>query len=158
MKKIVLLICAIIGCLCYASAQNIVLRVSLNDGTKNEYVIAERPKIMFEDDNVVFLYRNVSTSYPKKNLVDFVFEDTAVGIKDLKKGDTRFFYFEDNDRIIIEGVNDLNQVKVFSINGILQSVPTNKTNNGVVLLLSDLSKGYYIINIGNNQSVKITRR
>lgn len=158
MKRSVLLICAIVGGLLHISAQDIILRVILSDGSQNEYVIAERPQIKFEDNNVVFLYKNVSTSYPKENIVNFIFEDTSAGIKVLKNGDTRFFYYDNNDRIIIEGINDKDQVKVFSINGIQQRASIDKTNCGVAISLSGLSKGHYIISIGNKQSVKITRR
>ena len=140
------------------SAEDIVLRVILSDGTQNDYIIAERPQISFSDNKVTFTYRNASTEYLKADLQNFVFIDPSTGISQLKMGDTRISFKEESNRIIVEGADNKDLIKVFSISGIQYNANAIQNEDRIEIALTDLPKGYYIIKIGNKQSIKISKK
>lgn len=158
MKKILITFLVSFCCLSELLAEDIILRVILNDGTQNDYIIAERPQISFSDNKVTFTYRNSSTEYLKADLQNFVFLDPSTGISQLRIGDTRVSFKEKNNRIIVEGTDNKDQIQVFSISGIQYDTNVIQTGDGIEIALTDLPKGYYIIKIGNKQSIKISKK
>lgn len=158
MKKILITFLVSFCCLSELLAEDIILRVILNDGTQNDYIIAERPQISFSDNKVTFTYRNASTEYLKADLQNFVFLDPSTGISQLRIGDTRVSFKEKNNRIIVEGTDNKDQIQVFSISGIQYDTNVIQTGDGIEIALTDLPKGYYIIKIGNKQSIKISKK
>ena len=158
MKKILITFLISFCCLSELLAEDIILRVILNDGTQNDYIIAERPQISFSDNKVTFTYRNASTEYLKADLQNFVFLDPSTGISQLRIGDTRVSFKEKNNRIIVEGTDNKDQIQVFSISGIQYDTNVIQTGDGIEIALTDLPKGYYIIKIGNKQSIKISKK
>lgn len=158
MRKLLITFLVSFCCLSEISAEDIILRVILSDGTQNDYIIAERPQISFSDNKVTFTYRNSSTEYLKADLQNFVFLDPSTGISQLRIGDTRVSFKEKNNRIIVEGTDNKDQIQVFSISGIQYDTNVIQTGDGIEIALTDLPKGYYIIKIGNKQSIKISKK
>lgn len=142
----------------FVNAKEAIMRVILQDSTQNDYILSERPKIKFEGGKTTFLYKNMTTNYTTADIQIFVFADPSTGIGIIKTCDTRLFYLENNGDIVVEGGSDKEKIKAFSISGIRQDANASTTSDGVVISIPDLPKGHYIINIGNKQSVKITRR
>ena len=158
MRKLLITFLVSFCCLSELLAEDIILRVILNDGTQNDYIISERPQISFSDNKVTFTYRNASTEYLKADLQNFLFIDSSTGISQLRMGDTRVSYKEKNNSIIVEGTDNNDQIQVFSISGIQYYANVIKTGDRIELALTDLPKGYYIIKIGNKQSIKISKK
>lgn len=158
MKKILITFLVSFCCLSELLAEDIILRVILNDGTQNDYIIAERPQISFSDNKVTFTYRNASTEYLKADLQNFVFIDPSTGISQLKMGDTRISFKEESNRIIVEGADNKDQIQVFSISGIQYNANAVQNEDGIEIALTDLPKGYYIIKIRNKQTIKISKK
>lgn len=160
MKRILLHLFTIFFCLpMLAEDTDMILRVELNDGTRNDYVIADRPQISFENDKVVFVYKSISTSYLKKDIRNFTFlnkDDT--GILELRGGDTRITYTGNSDKIIVEGITEREQIKVYSVSGQQYLVTINYAGSHAEIILTSLPSGYYIINIKDKQSIKILRK
>ena len=158
MKKILITFLVSFCCLSELLAEDIILRIILSDGTQNDYIIAERPQISFSDNKVTFTYRNTSTEYLKADLQNFLFIDPSTGISQLKMGDTRISFKEESNRIIVEGAENKDQIQVYSISGIQYDTNVIQTGDGIEIALTDLPKGYYIIKIGNKQSIKISKK
>ena len=158
MKQLLITFLVSFCCLSELLAEDIILRVILNDGTQNDYIIAERPQITFSENKVTFIYRNVSTEYLKADLQNFVFLDPSTGISQLRIGDTRVSFKEKNNRIIVEGADNKDHIQVFSISGIQYDTNVIQSGDGIEIALTDLPKGYYIIKIGNKQSIKISKK
>ena len=157
-KQLSLVFFAIFCCHTRMSAEVIILRVILNNGTQNDYVLAERPQISFGESKVTFTYRNATTDYVKSDLQNFVFLDPSTGISPLKAGDTRVIYREEAGRITVEGIDDREQIQIYAISGVQYNAATSQTGNDIEILLTGLPKGYYIIKIGNKQSIKILKK
>ena len=150
-------------CCCYlrieAADVNTILRVELKDGTNNDYLLAARPQISFEGNKVVFLCKSISTSYNRENVRNFVFlDDSGTGIQELKTGDTRFSYSVETRQVTIEGDLSSEDIKVYSVSGLQYHPELNYTSNQVKISLASLPHGFYIINIGNKQSIKIIKK
>lgn len=158
MKKLLITFLVSFCCLSELLAEDIILRIILSDGTQNDYIIAERPQISFSDNKVTFTYRNTSTEYLKADLQNFLFIDPSTGISQLKMGDTRISFKEESNRIIVEGADNKDQIQVYSISGIQYDTNVIQTGDGIEIALTDLPKGYYIIKIGNKQSIKISKK
>lgn len=142
-----------------AADVNIVLRVELKDGTNNDYLLEDRPQINFESNKVVFLCKNISTSYNRENVRNFVFLNVnETGIQKLMEGDTRFSYSIGARQVTIEGDLGSAEIKVYSISGQQFNPEISRSSNQVMIYLASLPDGYYIINIGNKQSIKIIKK
>lgn len=160
MKRILFLLYICCCCLSVSAADtNTILRVELKDGTNNDYMLAERPRISFEGDKVVFLCKSISTSYVRENIQNFVFlEDNNTGIQELRAGDTRISYSIEAEKVTIEGIAENEIINIYSISGQQCQPPVNYSSNQAEILLTPLPNGYYIINIGNKQSIKIIKK
>ncbi len=158
MKKILIVFFAIFCWHTSMVAEDIILRVILNNGTQNDYILAERPQISFGESKITFTYRNATTDYVKSDLQNFVFLDSSTGISPMRAGDTRVTYREEAGRITVEGIDDKGQIQIYAISGIQYNAVTSQIGNGIEIMLTGLPKGYYIIKIGNNQSIKISKK
>ena len=159
MKKLILLL--LLSCcsqILFAVESDITLLVELKDGTKHEYLVADKPKIEFAESQVVFVCKNITAQYNKADLQNFVFlNENEVGIQKVGIGDTRIFYSEDNQQVTIEGITDTKQIRVYSLNGQLQQVTLNSGNGRIEMSLASLPKGYYIVSLSNKQTIKILK-
>ncbi|MDE7455675.1 MAG: T9SS type A sorting domain-containing protein [Prevotella sp.] len=160
MKRILFLLYICCCCLSISAADtHTILRVELKDGTSNDYVLADRPRISFEGDKVVFLCKSISTSYTRENIQNFVFlEDSNTGFQELKAGDTRISYSIEAGKVTIEGITENENLNIYSISGQQCQPSVNYSSNRAEILLTPLPNGYYIINIGNKQSIKIIKK
>ena len=156
MRKYLFLLFVLCCRLSMAADDDYILRVELNDGTKNDYVLAERPQIQFENGNTVFLCKGISTTYDRSNIKRFTFVRKETGINSLKAGDTRISYFG-GDLLTVKSVNK-QQIRVYSIDGREWQVSIDSKGQRQDVSLAGLPGGYYIINIGKNQSIKILRK
>lgn len=157
MNKILLTFALFFSCLlAEAEDTNIILRIELKDGTTNDYIIAERPAIKFENGKAIFTCKGITTEYMETKIVRFSFLGEETGINELKAGDTRVHYSD--DKLVIEGVTEENQILIFSVDGKRQPATVNKSSKHIEVSLQGLPMGCYIINIGNKQSIKILKK
>ena len=157
MNKILLTLALFFSCLlAEAESTNIILRIELKDGTTNDYKIAERPVVKFENGKAVFTCKDITTEYMETNIVRFSFLGEGSGINELKAGNTRVHYSD--DKLVIEGVTEVDQILVFSLDGKRQPATVNKSSKHIEVSLEGLPMGCYIINIGNKQSIKVLKK
>ena len=157
MNKKLLLFAFIFKCLIVvAENTNVTLRVELKDGTTNDYIIAERPAIKFESGKIIFTCKSITTEYIETDVIRFSFLGEGTGISELKVGDTRVHYSD--DKLVIEGVTEVDQILVFSLDGKRQPATVNKPSKHIEVSLEGLSMGCYVIKIGNKQSIKVLKK
>ena len=140
----------------FANIGKSILRVELKDGTKNEYILEERPQIKFAGEKAVFYCNDVVTEYFKDNIERFAFICDETGISELNAGDTRISYI--GDKVLIEGVSESNNISVYSLDGKKQQIAISKVGQIVEMSLLNLSKGSYIISLSNKQSFKVLKK
>jgi len=140
----------------FANIGKSILRVELKDGTKNEYILEERPQIKFAGEKAVFYCNDVVTEYFKDNIERFAFICDETGISELNAGDTRISYI--GDKVLIEGVSESNNISVYSLDGKKQQIAISKVGQIIEMSLLNLSKGSYIISLSNKQSFKVLKK
>ena len=140
----------------FANIGKSILRVELKDGTKNEYILEERPQIKFAGEKAVFYCNDVVTEYFKDNIERFAFICDETGISELNEGDTRISYI--GDKVLLEGVSESNNISVYSLDGKKQQIAISKVGQIIEMSLLNLSKGSYIISLSNKQSFKVLKK
>lgn len=140
----------------FANIGKSILRVELKDGTKNEYILEERPQIKFAGEKAVFYCNDVVTEYFKDNIERFAFICDETGISELNAGDTRISYI--GDKVLLEGVSESNNISVYSLDGKKQQIAISKVGQIIEMSLLNLSKGSYIISLSNKQSFKVLKK
>lgn len=140
----------------FANIGKSILRVELKDGTKNEYILEERPQIKFAGEKAVFYCNDVVTEYFKDNIERFAFICDETGISELNAGDTRISYI--GDKVLLEGVSESNNISVYSLDGKKQQITISKVGQIIEMSLLNLSKGSYIISLSNKQSFKVLKK
>ena len=140
----------------FANIGKNILRVELKDGTKNEYILEERPQIKFAGEKAVFYCNDVVTEYFKDNIERFAFICDETGISELNAGDTRISYI--GDKVLLEGVSESNNISVYSLDGKKQQIAISKVGQIIEMSLLNLSKGSYIISLSNKQSFKVLKK
>lgn len=133
-----------------------VLQVELKDGTKNDYVLEDRPQIKYEGKTVVFYCKGLTTEYKKSDVNRFLFTSVETGIRELKAGDVRVNYA--HNKLLLEGISKTNHISICSIDGKITLVPISYVGETVEISLSSLLTGYYIIHISNKQSIKVFKK
>ena len=140
----------------FANIGKSILRVELKDGTKNEYILEERPQIKFAGEKAVFYCNDVVTEYFKDNIERLAFICDETGISELNAGDTRISYI--GDKVLLEGVSESNNISVYSLDGKKQQIAISKVGQIIEMSLLNLSKGSYIISLSNKQSFKVLKK
>jgi len=133
-----------------------VLRVELKDGTKNDYILEERPQIKFAEDKTIFFCNSMTTEYSTKDIGRFFFVSEETRISELHASDTRVRYT--GGKLLLESASEPYYVSVHSLDGKKQQVAINKVGQQLEISLSNLPNGYYIINISNRLSIKVLKK
>ena len=134
-----------------------VLRVEMKDGTTHEYVLAEKPRISYVDEKVVFLYRDISTEFQKADVGRFVFVNMETNIDNMKAGDTCILSWN-GESLFIKGLSETMQIKVFSFDGLERQASVIKSNYNVEVSLVGFPSGCYVVLINNKQSIKVIKK
>jgi hypothetical protein len=142
----------------YASNEPNKLFVCVN-GSVFTFQLSEKPIITFDTKKVYISTSDFSTSYENVDSLYFniVTEPTNVE-KITNTVKTKYdFKFVDGQTIIISGVSTTVRLDVYSINGIRMKTGTERSDDNVVINLSSLPRGFYIVK-ADTQSFKIFKR
>lgn len=166
----------------YASAfPQFKLVLCLNTGAEYEYVLSECPTISFEGDDALICCDEVELSrYSRSALSRYYFadavEETPSGEEFIKISDTIekplpptsiesvvadptkvTFRYVDNNTVTLEGLAAEENVRLYSVDGLLLSNGNSTSEEIYTIDLSSLPQGIYIIRT-NHQSFKIRKK
>lgn len=139
-----------------AGEPTVALMVELVDGTLQEYVIGDDPRVTFDQDNVLIKSLVVETEIPKVEVERFYFswnDQTNTAIDELRKpADATFHY----DGYSVELTGATGTVMLYDLGGRL--LLNAKTVDGAATIdMTPYTSGIYIIK-NNNQSIKIYKK
>ena len=136
-----------------------------------QFYLSESPKIVFGADEIV-VYHNATTaeefttfSYSQVKRIYITSlessseqsgETTSVE-EELKKENIFSFRYVDGQTVCIAGIEPNTVIGLYSVNGQKIPMETNRSDNEVVISLSSLPRGIYVIRC-NNQSFKIYKK
>lgn len=136
-----------------------VLVVNLTDGTNERFKIKDTPEVTMADHQIVVKSSTLESTYAFGQVSHFSFEEDKgdVGVEDIKGSDTSFaFSFVDNSTITISATG-LKWVAVYNLTGTKLMTETTDTDT-VILDISNLSPGAYIIAPSCHSAIKIIKR
>lgn len=145
----VLLILSVVGCLT-ASAQN-ALVLETNDGKTYSYVLAEKPRLTFNETEMLIASADASASFTRTDIKNFRFEDVADAIKDVKADGQRMSYL--HGVVTVDGTD---KVILYDISGRQIMAKKAAGNGSVTIDLNNQPSGTYIVRSGK-QSLKVQR-
>ena len=147
-----------------ANADNDILAVRLASGALQMYDINEPISIKETDDSIHITSSHLDASYCTSNVKEYHFilsSDISNGIMSTTlSAETGITFTREKDIITIKGAIASTRLKVYSINGKEQTPKINYLPNSIMLDITSLPFGVYIIQFsGNNNapSLKITK-
>ena len=115
------------------------------DGTKVAYLLTERPKISFAEDNLVIKTYSFYAEYPLTGIQKLSYEGvSSMGINDIIS-DAVSFSIQDGDVVVLYNISPGQQISVYGIDGkmYMRQISTDAKNTRISL--SMLPSGTYVI-------------
>ena len=152
MKRLLALL-MLTGWITTVSAQTQVLVLHHADNTTTGVELYTKPKITFENDQMVITSSVLMMSFKVGDVVRFSYKENNTAID---QAETQADYVQRNGLIIFNGVKDADKIAVYKSDGTRQPVQISLYNGHPAFSLSSLPTGVYILNI-NGKSAKIVR-
>ena len=134
-----------------AKGQTLVLWHS--DGRTTDVELLTQPKVTFVNDKVLITSTILDMEYPKQDILRFTYKGSPTGLQDPKK-ETDFSY--EDGRLVFHGIKQTDKVAVYKVNGIRVPVHLTYSGTDVVLSLSQIPQGVYLLSV-NGCTSKFTR-
>ncbi len=137
-----------------AQTKHVVLETTFGERMICQF--SENPKLVHNDKTVTLTTTRVTITYQASEITKvYIDGDSSSGISgtSVEKGKLTL----SDDAIYLSGLSASEQVRVYTTNGKLISSHKTTENGDLILSLSNLPKGLYIIKT-KNQSFKITRK
>ncbi|MBO5601779.1 MAG: hypothetical protein J5957_04130 [Prevotella sp.] len=138
-----------------------VLKITMKNGDIYGYLLQDRPVITFNTDSLYLTTDNFTMALPfSYNEIDKIeFEDNAITGVDqptVNHHELKITYL-DGEHVIINGVDEKSQWRVFGIDGKQVQVPADRAGQVLTFSLTPLISGVYIIRV-DNYSFKIRKK
>ena len=128
------------------------LVIELNDGTTQNYLSDDMPKVSFEEEYICVKSDLIETRFEINNVARFYFEINTDDIDKVNEQEFSFYY--DGNNVIVNG--KACTICIYDINGTLYY--NGQTKDGYNSIdISDYNPGLYIVK-ANNQSIKIIKK
>lgn len=130
-------------------AQNQTLVLWHANGSTTDVDLYTEPKVTFTDTKLLINSTILDMEYAAEDIVRFTYKSKGAGIDDLQEN---IDYSEQDGCLIFHNISSAGCVAVFRIDGICIPVHLTVEGGDVVLSLSTLSRGVYIIRINGRSS------
>lgn len=143
-----------------AAEDEVLLRVSLMDGSEVLFSLEEKPEVTFDDESVFIQSTASSATYQIDHVVEmnFVEKDPVVTKKEeIPDVSAKILFRILGDLVKVVGNNLSSEVSVFTADGRSVEVPVDYSNNEINVRLGSLPRGIYIIKT-NQQSFKFIKK
>ena len=163
MKKLLLLFAAcIVSIGMDADEAEYIMRVSLTDGKVDTYVVADHPYVTFLQD-VTRIYSNgLLTEYESGKIESYSFvERDVTEIEEVTEQEDNAgitVWFTDGVTVKVRGIAPETAIRVYTVGGQMVTPIVSPQPDGADITFSNQPSGTYIINIGNEKSIKIQKR
>lgn len=137
-----------------SSVKGIVIEMA--GGKRTEYALTETPKLTYNDNTVTLTTTKGSVEFTATDIVKVVLTDIRATSIDAVETEQRSFQLS-NDEVRMSGLAADEIVKLYNVGGKLLSTWRAASSGELIIKLSDLKQGIYIIK-ANQQSLKVTRK
>ena len=136
------------------NAQNQVLVLWHANGSTTDVELDTEPTVTFTEDKMQITSTVLDMEFDAEEIVRFTFKGLGSGI-DAPKDDVG--YLVKDNRIVFHQLEAASSVAVYRSDGIRMPVNLSVEDGNVVLLLSSLPQGTYIMSV-NGKNVKFLRK
>lgn len=140
MKRVLLNI--LLACLPVVGASAQKLVIAHADGTSTDIDLNTRPCITISNDSVCVSSNIAFMKWKAHDVIRFTYGNTEMGIEAIQKKANIVLR---DGQLVFSDVKDTHDIYVYNVNGMRVPVTLIRQGDDVVLLLSDLSKGTYLI-------------
>ena len=155
MKKIILAIVLYMPIAMLAqTAGNATLVLHHADGTTTDIALFTQPRVTFTADKLLVMSPVLNLEYPAESVLRFTYKGEGTGIA-LPQNEVD--YAQKDGLLVLNGVAAADCVAVYTTNGIRVPVRLIGHEGGLVLPLSSIPQGVYILSV-NGRTSKFTKR
>lgn len=151
----ILLICGM--CQPALAEEQSLLTLLFNDGHKQSYVLASRPKVTFDSSTLYVASDDVKDEYVLADVSQFVFDKGDVtAIAAVKDGECRLT-FVDGATVEIEGIGAATTVRLYDASGKSIAATKADANGKAVVSLASCQNGMYVVSVDGGKSYKVIK-
>lgn len=146
MKKAILLLFLLAGCLFHGMAQFVALTVTTNDGVEQTYQLTHEGQLYFVDGNRLVIEDGVGTTatYQLSNLRKLVCTEYA-NVDETSATTPLILPNPVRDNFLITNLQEACEARIYALDGRL--VKSLTATDGMRVDISDLAPGMYLLNI-----------
>jgi len=127
-------------------AQNAVILYHYN-GTTSSFAFSEKPVISYSGNDLVLTTKNTAVQYPVHMLrkIDFgnSFEESIVGIDEMKSVDTQFSFYD--GKLTIQGDEPFSRVYIYTLKGMKVGEYQLDSQGNAFISTTSLSNNFYVV-------------
>ena len=150
-KRLFLFLALLLFVVTGLKAQTLVLHHA--DGTTTDVQLYLMPRIQFQNDRVLITSTVLDMDYPKENVLRFSYKDVTNGIEAVKN---KAELSRENGHLVFHGIQQSDKVAVYNVSGIRVPVTLSRQGNDVILPLSAIPSGVYVLSV-NGRTSKFTK-
>lgn len=154
LSAMLLLFCTTISA---AAADNTMLTVILTDGTQQSYVLADRPRVTFDESQMHIDAAQLSDTYAISAVKKFVFADDATAIADVVAGEQRLT-FVDGKNVLLEGLAPGTTVALYDLSGHTLATTQVGAEGKASVSIEQQKAGVYVVGVAGGKSFKLLKR
>ncbi len=159
MKKVILkaltLLCFMAGFMLQAKAQNVTLVVTNTNGTEQTYQLTEESQLHFENGERLVIENASGTNFTLQ-LSDIrkIVCAEMTGTEENAVSKLQIFPNPSHNQVFIKNLSGNSQGRIYTLDG--RIVKAFEASEGMMLDISDLSEGMYLLNI-DGQTLKLMK-
>lgn len=141
-----------------SDASELCLKVELSNGSTEQFLLSEQPKLTFEGNSCVISCKDVDASYDMAQIKRAYFADRTVGV-DVTPGEIVSIDLTDPAWAVVRGLEPGAPVALYAVSGItLQAVNADSDGVARISLESLASQSVYVVSINSNNNFKLYKK
>ena len=157
MKRLILLL--FYFCLCSMIwAKDYLLVIDFTDGTNMSFALAKQPVLTFADKSLCVSMDGQKSEFELSDVLNFHFKEDPSDIRSPRVDNDFTISWQGDDFLVISHVSPSTKIRLYGIDGTFCQGRVNVDGENIVVSLSDLPIGIYLIKINNCRTIKINRK
>lgn len=135
-----------------SKAQKLVLHHA--DKTTTDVELYLQPRVTFQGDKLLIASTIINMEFSNDNVLRFTYERSSMGISK-PKGNVD--YSRENGKLVFHGIEGAKKIAVYTLDGIRVPIKTTLTGNDVIIPISAIPSGVYMLSV-NGKTSKFTKK
>ena len=157
MKRLLLLLFT----MCLSSmlwAKDYLLVIDFTDGTEMTFALAKQPVITFSNQTISVKVGSRLSEFEMSDVANFHFKEDPSDIRSPRIGEDFELSWQGEDLIVISNATSETNIRLYGVDGTFYPNRVNANGDRIEISLSALPKGFYLLNVNNNRTIKINRK